>query len=163
MIHHFQNRYVLIADYLLIIVSVLGSYLLRFELTPDFVRYYLQGALWLLGIALVVKPVVYYFFGLYRRLWIYASINELKLITLAVTTASMLVSGIFVTLFWLGVFGPGLSRSVLAIDWLLSILMIGGLRFALRMLAESSLPRSKGKVRKIIVIGAGDEIGRAHV
>ncbi|MCX6067146.1 MAG: polysaccharide biosynthesis protein, partial [Chloroflexi bacterium] len=151
-----QNRFVLIADYLLITVSVLGSYLLRFELTSDFVRFYLQGAFWFLGIALVVKPIVYYFFGLYRRLWIYASVNELKVIALAVTTSSLVVSVIFVTFFWLGVFGPGLSRSVLAIDWLLSILLIGGMRFTLRLLAESGSPRGTGKVRKIIVIGAGD-------
>ena len=95
----FRNRFVLFADFLLIIVSVLGSYGLRLEFTPDFVRYYLQGALWLIGISLVIKPVIYYFFGMYRRLWIYASVNELKLIAMAVTTASVIVSVVFVTLF----------------------------------------------------------------
>jgi FlaA1/EpsC-like NDP-sugar epimerase len=153
---HFRNRFVLFSDFLLIIVSVLGSFALRLEFTPDFVRFYLQGALWLVGISLVVKPVVYYFFGLYRRLWIYASVNELKLIALAVTTASVVVSVIFVTFFWLGVFGPGFSRSVLAIDWLLSLLLTGGSRFTLRIYAESTAPRGSGKTRKIIVIGAGD-------
>ena len=152
----FRNRFVLFADYLLIIVSVLGSFALRLEFTPDFVRFYLQGALWLIGISLVIKPIVYYFFGMYRRLWIYASVNELKLIAVAVTTASVVVSVVFVTLFWLKVFGPGFSRSVLAIDWLLSLLLIGGLRFTLRIIAESRSPRSSGKTRKIIVIGAGD-------
>ena len=151
-----RNRFVVFADFLLITISVLGSYLLRLEFTPDFVRFYLQGALWLLGISLVVKPLIYYFFGLYRRLWIYASVNELKLIAMAVTTSSAVVSVIFVTLFWLGVFGPGFSRSVLAIDWLLSLLLVGGMRFTLRMIAESTSPRSTGKTRKIIVIGAGD-------
>ncbi|HEY3313385.1 MAG TPA: nucleoside-diphosphate sugar epimerase/dehydratase [Anaerolineales bacterium] len=152
----FRNRIFFIADLLLITVSVLGSYALRLEFTPDFVRFYLQGALWLVGISLVIKPTVFYFFGMYRRLWIYASINELKLIALAVTSASVAVSVVFVILFWLGVFGPGFSRSVLAIDWLLSLILIGGMRFALRIVAESTTPRSSGKIRKIIVIGAGD-------
>lgn len=151
-----RNRFVLIADLLLILVSVLGSYALRLEFSPDFVRIYLQGALWLAGLALVIKPVVYYFFGLYRRLWIYASVNELKLIALAVSTASVIVSAISLTLFWLGVMGPGFSRSVLAIDWLLSLLLTGGLRFTLRIIAESNAPRHTGKTRKIIIIGAGD-------
>ena len=151
-----RNRMVLFVDLLLIIISVLGSYALRLEFTPDFVRFYLPGALWLAGVALLVKPVVYYYFGLYRRLWIYASINELKLIALAVSTASVFVSVIYVTLFWLGIFGPGFPRSVLAIDWLLSLLLIGGTRFTLRIIAESSAPRTNGKTRKIIVIGAGD-------
>lgn len=152
----FRNRFILSADFLLIIVSVLGSYALRLEFTPDFVRFYLQGALWLVGISLVIKPAVYYYFGLYRRLWIYASVNELKLIAMAVTTASVVVSVVFVTLYFLGVFGPGFPRSVLAIDWMLSLLLIGGMRFTLRILAESASPRSNGKIRKIIVIGAGD-------
>ena len=151
-----RNRLVLLVDLLLIIVSVLGSYALRLEFTPDFVRFYLPGALWLAGLALLVKPLVYYFFGLYRRLWIYASINELKLIATAVSSASILLSVIYVTLFWLGVFGPGFPRSVLAIDWLLSLFLIGGTRFALRILAESGAPRRADKTRKIIVIGAGD-------
>lgn len=152
----FRNRFVLIADILLILVSVLGSYLLRLEFTPDFVRFYLQGALWLAVVSLVVKPVVFYFFGMYRRLWIYASVNELKLIAAAVTTASIVVSVVFVTLFWLGAFGPGFSRSVLAIDWLLSLLMLGGSRLSLRIFAENSSPKSSGKVRRIVVVGAGD-------
>jgi len=152
----FRNRFVLLVDILLIIVSVLGSYGLRLEFTEDFARFYLQGALWLVGIALVIKPVIYFYFGLYRRLWIYASINELKLIALAVTSASLAVSVVFVTLFWLGVFGPGFSRSVLAIDWLFSLILVGGVRFGLRIIAESTVPRSSGKIRKIIVVGAGD-------
>lgn len=152
----FRNRFVLIGDLLLILVSVLGSYALRLEFSPDFVRFYLQGAIWLAALALVIKPLVYYFFGLYRRLWIYASVNELKLIAVAVSTASVIVSAVSVTLYWLGVFGPGFPRSVLAIDWLLSLLLTGGLRFTLRITAESAAPRRTGKARKIIVIGAGD-------
>ncbi len=152
----FRNRIVLIADFLLIIISVLGSYALRLEFTPDFVRYYVQGALWLACLGLAIKPLVYFYFGFYRRLWIYASINELKLITMAVTSASVIISVIFVSLYWLGVVGPGFPRSVLAIDWLLSLLLVGGFRFALRIIAESGAPRSKGKTSRILVIGAGD-------
>ncbi len=152
----FRNRFVLFADILLIAISVLGSFVLRLEITDDFFRYYISAALWLLGLSLIIKPLVYYFFGLYRRLWIYASINELKLIFAAVTTASAIVSVIFVALFWMGIVGPGFPRSVLAIDWLLSLFLVGGTRLTLRVLAESASPRGNGRSRKIIVIGAGD-------
>ena len=54
----FRNRYVLLTDILLIIVAVMGSYALRLELLEDFLRFYWQGALWWIGIALVVKPLV---------------------------------------------------------------------------------------------------------
>ncbi len=151
-----RNRFVLLADILLIIGSILGSYALRLEFNSDFIHIYLPSALWLLGVSLVIKPVTYYFFGLYRRLWVYASVNELKLIAAAVTSGSLIVSVVFVTLFWLQVVGPGFPRSVLVIDWLLNLLLIGGVRFAMRILAEANAPRSSGKIRKVIMIGAGD-------
>ena len=153
-----RNRNILIGDLLLIVVSVLGSYSLRLELGAVYL-FYLPSAYWLIGVALVIKPIVYYSFGLYRRIWLYASINELKLITAAVTTASVLVSVVIVTVFTLGGF-TGFPRSVLIIDWLLSLLMVGGLRFTARLLAENkalaSTPNSKGHPRHALIVGAGD-------
>ncbi|MGC1376910.1 MAG: nucleoside-diphosphate sugar epimerase/dehydratase [Anaerolineales bacterium] len=154
--HRFRNRFVFFADILLIAVSVLGSYTLRLDFTPDFVPLYLQGALWLIALALLIKPLVYYLFGLYRRLWVYASVSELKLIAAAVTTASVILSAVAMSLYWTGWLGPGFPRLVLAIDWLLSLILVGGMRFALRILAESSAPRATGASRKVLIIGAGD-------
>jgi FlaA1/EpsC-like NDP-sugar epimerase len=154
----FRNRFVLLGDLILIIVSALGSYALRLEINADFFRYYIQGALWLVGLALVIKPVVYYFFGLYRRIWVYASVNELKLIASAVTVASGLVSFVMVGMFILHLFGPGLPRTVLAIDWILSLIFVGGLRFLIRMLAENQAVNGAhgGRAKQVLVIGAGD-------
>ena len=90
--------------------------------------------------ALAVKVPTYYFFGLYRRLWIYASIHELRLITAAVTTGSVIVSAVMLGLISAGLVVPGMPRSALGIDWLLSLVLIGGSRFALRVLAEQPAP-----------------------
>ncbi len=153
----FRNRFVLLADMLFIILAVMGSYVLRLEYIPDFSRYYGLAGAWLIVLSLLIKPTIYYFFGLYRRLWVYASVSELKLIAVAVTTASVVVSGLGLTFYSFGWLGTGFSRTALAIDWLLSLIFVGGTRFGLRILAESSLPRiSSGKGRKILVIGAGD-------
>jgi FlaA1/EpsC-like NDP-sugar epimerase len=153
-----RNRYVLIGDLLLIPISVLGAYVLRLELGPNLFLY-LPSAYWMMGIAILVKPLVYYFYGLYRRLWIYASIRELLLIAAAVTTASVFVSVIMIAFFALGVFSY-LPRSVLAIDWLLSLFLVGGMRFSLRLLAENrdlnGAVRNAGVARRVLVVGAGD-------
>ncbi len=85
------NRMLLIGDLLLIVVSVLGSFALRLPLGPIF-NYYLPQAVWMVSVALIIKPVIYYGFGLYRRVWAYASTRELKLITVAVSAASVAVS-----------------------------------------------------------------------
>jgi FlaA1/EpsC-like NDP-sugar epimerase len=107
--------------------------------------------------ALVIKPVVYYQFGLYRRVWAYASIQELKLITVAVTTASVLVTIVVVVLSSL-LSGWDFSRLVLIIDWILSLLAVGGLRFSQRIISESqaSTGEKSGKTRRVLVVGAGD-------
>ncbi|MBC7879393.1 MAG: polysaccharide biosynthesis protein [Anaerolineales bacterium] len=155
---HIRNRFVLIGDIALIIVSVLGSFALRLNVSQ--LPFYFPAALIMCAVALIVKIPVYYFFGLYRRLWIYASTSELRLITVAVTTASVLTSGIMLLFNFIGWVQPGMPRSALGIDWLLSLVLIGGSRFALRILAEQSnaeRPRdAMREAKRILIIGAGD-------
>ena len=151
-----RNRFVLFADFLIILLSIIVSYSLRLDYAPDFTRYYLQGAIYLCLLSLVVKPLVFYFFGLYRRLWVYASINELKLIAVAVTVSSIVVAAIFTALKYLAWPTIGFPRSVLAIDWVISIILIGGSRFIYRVAAESKRAPTDGKIKKVIVVGAGD-------
>lgn len=153
-----RNRHILIADFIFTILSVLGAYILRLELIEVFKNYYIS-LFWMIGFALVIKPVVYYLFGLYRRLWIYASIKELRLIFLAVTTASLVVSSAMLTLFYFRFF-IAFPRSVLVIDWFFSLFFTGGIRFGLRMIFENQkknlLPKIEGSPRNALIIGAGD-------
>ena len=150
------NRLLLLGDVVLIIAGVIGSFALRLPLGPLFV-FYLPQALTMVVVALLVKPVIYYSFGLYSRVWAYASTRELKIITAAVSIASAVVALIIVLLTFLQYY-QGFPRSVLAIDWVLSILAVGGLRLALRLLAES---RSgdlgvQGRTKRVLIVGAGD-------
>ena len=155
-----RNRYILMIDIFFSVVAVLGSYIIRLELVDMFPTY-IASALWMLGISILIKPLIYYFFGIYRRLWQYASIRELVLILSAVTTASLIVSGIMLGLFYGRVF-TAFPRSVLIIDWLLSMVFAGGSRFIFRVAAESSstaasTASARGKRKKrVLVIGAGD-------
>ncbi len=153
-----RNRYILLGDLLLIIISVLASYALRLELGPLF-YFYFPSAPFMVVVGLLIKPMVYYLFGLYRRLWAYASTQELKLIIAGVTTASIIVSLVMLALWQIGAF-PRFSRSILAIDWLLSLAFAGGLRFVFRLLAESRNGsrnnHSYGQVKQVLIIGAGD-------
>ncbi|HAD06171.1 MAG TPA: polysaccharide biosynthesis protein [Anaerolineaceae bacterium] len=152
-----RNRYVLVGDLALIVISVIGALILRFELSSLFFAY-LPFAYWMIAVALVVKPIVYYFFGLYRRMWMYASVEELKLIIIAVSTASVIVALVMLILFTRG-FLPGYLRSVFVIDWLLSLAMVGGLRFTFRFLAETRRRFGElqaGRVKRVLIVGAGD-------
>ncbi|PWB55065.1 MAG: polysaccharide biosynthesis protein [Anaerolineales bacterium] len=151
-----RNRTVLAGDLFFIVVCVLGSFLLRVPLGARLYDFRAQ-ILVMLAVALIAKPIVYYQFGLYRRLWAYASIRELKLIAIAVTTASIIVSIVVLLIsFLLRAFE--FSRGVLMIDWLLSLLAVGGLRFSYRIIAESqSSNRPDGsRQRRVLIAGAGD-------
>jgi FlaA1/EpsC-like NDP-sugar epimerase len=150
-----RNRFVLIGDVALTIASVLGSFALRLDVGE--LPYYFPAVVLMCAVALAIKIPTYYFFGLYRRLWIYASTGELRLITAAVTTASVVTSGVMAVLIVTGNVLPGMPRSALGIDWLLSLVLIGGSRFALRILAEQSMAgRATGKGKRALVVGAGD-------
>ena len=155
-----RNRYLLMADLVLILIAVLGSYALRFEL-GNFFFFYLPSAYWMAAVAFFVKPAVFYFFGLYRRMWIYASTRELMLIVAAVVTSSVVVSAIMTALTSFRVF-VGFPRSVLVIDFLLTIILAGGMRFTLRLLAESRVSQvlhsnnQSKQPQRVLIIGAGD-------
>jgi len=151
---HVRNRFVLIGDLALTVVSVLGSFALRLDVSE--LPYYFPAAVLMCVVALLVKIPVYYFFGLYRRLWVYASTNELRLITISVTTASVLASGVMVILYYFKLIQPGMPRSALGIDWLISLILIGGSRFVLRILAEQSSSQTNAKTRHALILGAGD-------
>jgi len=151
---HVRNRFVLIGDLALTVVSVLGSFALRLDVSE--LPYYFPAALVMSATALLVKIPVYFFFGLYRRLWVYASTNELRLITFAVTSASVLTSGVMLLLIGFDLVKPGMPRSALGIDWLISLILIGGSRFVLRILAEQSSAQMNAKTRHALILGAGD-------
>ncbi len=151
-----KNWMLLAGDLILIVVSAMGSFALRLDIGPLFV-WYLPQAYWFIGVALVIKPVVYYIFGLYRRLWAYASTHELKLIIASVTTASVGVSIVILILRAMQVL-PYFPRGVLPIDWLLSLLLVGGFRFSMRLLADtrSGSTDLNGRQQRVLVVGAGD-------
>ena len=117
---HVRNRFVLIGDIALIIVSVLGSFALRLDVGE--LPFYFPAVVFMCVVALLIKIPVFFLFGLYRRLWIYASTGELRLITVAVTSASVIVSSVMLVLNLLELVKPGMPRSALGIDWLLSLL-----------------------------------------
>jgi len=151
-----KNRTVLAGDVLFIVVCVLGSFVLRVPLGARLYDFRYQ-ILTMIVVALIIKPLVYFQFGLYRRLWAYASIHELKLIAIAVTTASIIVS-IIVSLISTLMVAKDFSRLVLVIDWLLSLLAVGGLRFSYRIISESQLTTRgiKTRLKRVLIAGAGD-------
>jgi FlaA1/EpsC-like NDP-sugar epimerase len=153
-----RNRFLLLADLVLIVTAVLASFALRLDIGPAFTAL-LPSAMVMVVLALAIKPVVYYAFGLYRRYWLYASVREMRLIVAATMAASVFVALAVLIVRTLGGLQAGFPRLVLGIDWLLSLFSVGGLRMAVRMLAESGQISQKADglvgARRVVVVGAG--------
>ena len=88
-------------------------------------------------------------------LWVYASVNELKVIVAGVSVASVIVSAVMITLFILGVI-TGLPRSVLGLIFYFhsSLSVEFGLLCVFVLKPEHPSPEWKNS--EGIVIGAGD-------
>jgi FlaA1/EpsC-like NDP-sugar epimerase len=148
-----RNRYVLLLDLPLIALAAFGAFLLRFDWffpsRPEFLPF--------LAAALVVKPAVFMGFGLYGRYWKYASVRDLVAVTLGVTAASV-VLGLLVAVAMVNRAIPEFSRSVLLIDWLLTVLAAGGLRFTIRLWNDRRLGSAaggSGPLLNLLIAGAG--------
>ncbi len=150
-----RNRTIFFGDLLLIAAAAPISYALRLNFGARLGDFFWQ-ILTMILLGLILKPLVYYRLGLYRRIWAYASIQEAQLIVLAVSFASILLYALVAIIQALGVFEE-FSRGALVIDWLLTLLFTGGWRFSFRILAEQNIRRSAhGRQKRVIVVGAGD-------
>jgi FlaA1/EpsC-like NDP-sugar epimerase len=121
------------------------------------VRAYLPHLLVFLGIAVACKVVAVWSAGLYRRYWRYASVDELGLIVIAVVGA-----GAAATILYFAVavplvpWGGRLPWSVPILDGLLTLMQVGGTRFATR-LSEHFKNKWRGAVvrDRALIVGAG--------
>ncbi|HEX7779894.1 MAG TPA: nucleoside-diphosphate sugar epimerase/dehydratase [Vicinamibacterales bacterium] len=153
-----RNRYFLVADLFLVVCAALLAFALRFDWL--FFRNRPEVPLFVAA-ALVVKPLTFLVLGLYWRLWRYASIGDLIAIVIANSVASLVLSILVVTALATGAIVE-FSRSVLLIDFLLTVTFTGGARFSERVLGES-----QGRYRKVreagstarhrmLIVGAGN-------
>ncbi|MDQ0254459.1 FlaA1/EpsC-like NDP-sugar epimerase [Evansella vedderi] len=89
-----------------------------------------------------------HFFKLYKRVWQYASIQELSAIFQAITL-SIVTTGLVQLIAFQGIY-----TRTLIITWMLHILLIGASRFAWRLYRDTVFKVDKSKKRTLI-IGAG--------
>lgn len=139
-------------DILLTGVSVLWGFALhcRFVWTNELVRQCLSFAL----LAMAVSIISLHSFKLYRRVWVYASIQELVSILKAVSCTTIVS-----VLLWNLIWAPVLPLSFVITIFETMLLTVGGTRFALRMLRK--YPFAVGRrssvavTQRALIVGAG--------
>ncbi len=103
-----------------------------------------------------VAATVFWWTGMYRGVWRYASLNDLIAITRAVTLAIL----IFLSLQFFATRLVDVPRSALLIDWFVLIMLLGGPRFVYRILKDRGtrfvFTRQAPPRIPVLLLGAGD-------
>ena len=162
-----RNSYIIIAtDIFLIATAYIGAFLLRFNFNLDDpqVIYSIKQTIL---IVILVKMFFFYFFNLYRGMWRYTGIVDLLNLIKAATFSSLLIT---FAIFQMRVFSP---RSIVIIDWCLTVILVGGLRLFIRWYHWQSSKNGESdnlnpwsqllsgikrnpKAKRLLIIGAGD-------
>jgi len=128
----------------------LMAYWLRFnlDLPPVYAKTAWQTLVWIVPL----QAAAFWHFGLYRGIWRYASLHDLKRIVLAVSFSAVLVAGV---VFMVNV--ANVPRSVLILSPILLVVGMSGSRLAYRLLREHQLyGRMRLQGEPVLVLGAGD-------
>ena len=155
-----RNRHLLVLDIPLIALCVFLAFALRFDmvfvLNPTLRDLFVLSAV----AAVLVKPPIFLAFGMYSRYWRYATIGDLLIVVLSASAAGLALALVFAGTMLLR-FMEGMPRSVILIDWLLTLVLIGGLRLSIRVIGESRrrTVSSSGRLdapRRVLIVGAGE-------
>jgi FlaA1/EpsC-like NDP-sugar epimerase len=150
-----RNRYLLLLDTLLVGCAPVIAYALRFE-SWSWSAADQRAAILYAAIALPLKLVTFHTFGLYRRLWRHASVEELERISLACLTAALLCTGIGAIVL------PGtqlteirVPLSVLLLDAFITSAAAAAPRLFVRLASRRTRRSLNGDAKRVLIAGAG--------
>lgn len=130
-------------------IAFLGAFWLRYEFRGDF---FAEMSPWWLVALLGVRTVSFASLGAFEGLWRYTGVRDL-LALLKATTLGTVVFAALMTL--MGV--HNYPRSVFIIEYLGSVTLVAGLRFAGRLVQEAvAQSRASVVARRILIVGAGN-------
>ncbi len=126
-----RGRHLFVYDIVATLAAIAISFGLRFDTV--FVASSMSAFMPVALLPLVVMPPTYAVFGMYRREWRYASIQEMFSLAVAVVVGTVFSAALFGGLAWAGLIGTaGFPKSIFATQALLSLALVGGGRFAVR-------------------------------
>jgi len=159
-------------DILIIFASFIISFFLRGQIqligNEDLFSQYSSYIMWYTLLVVILKMIMFWVFGLYRRVWKYASLKDMTAIIEALLLSSVILIGVFYLVFYLlsypiNISGLNISftleyfpRSVLIIDFLLSFILITISRFSVRFFNELRFGNPRTRKKRVLIVGAGD-------
>lgn len=135
----------MLLDSSIVLVAIFIGY---FILNP-YMNIYTMPFLWVSSITLLISHHLFAMvYGLYQKVWEYASVGELlaivKAVTFSIITTAIVQAIVFQNIYF----------QVLAITWMMHVILIGGSRFSWRVYRDRYISPNPDKKRTLIV-GAG--------
>lgn len=149
--------FIFFTDLFLVGASYVFSYLLRFEGQIPVKEW--ENIYDALIYVIPIKLSIFFVFNLYRGMWRYTGINDLKNVikSASVSSVVLILIVLFVHRF------HGYPRSVYIIDWILTFVLVAGIRVFTRLYfgkRDKHLFKYNSSVitgnKKLLIIGAGD-------
>lgn len=139
-----------VSDIVAVILAWWLAYLFRFNF--EISAFYVVSLKETLPWVVPIQAASFFWFGLYREVWRYVSLHDLRSILYAVLTAATAVP---LALFMLQIL-VGVPRSVLLLDPILLLFMLCGSRITYRVWKEKRLfGKNTLKGNPVLVLGAG--------
>ena len=150
---------ILSVDLVLVVLAHYLAYQLRFPgwfYGPTFYQFAS-----VLPLILLVKIPIFYSFGLYRGMWRYTSLNDLLNVTRATVVSTLVIIAVILYMHRF----QGYSRSIFIIDAILTFILIGCHRLAIRYFYQNIsgsrallkiFPEDKQNKIRLLLVGAGD-------
>ncbi len=138
-----------IADAILVNLSLCLALLIKFDtaIPQQYIDFLLKNTLAIT----VVQIAAFYFFGLYRSLWEYASIEEMMQIIMGTLAAEGL--GLIIGLLTARVY----PVSIYIVTWICLVMLVGGIRISYRYMrrVRMHMQRNHCKPSNVMIVGAG--------
>ncbi|MDA1089157.1 MAG: nucleoside-diphosphate sugar epimerase/dehydratase [Proteobacteria bacterium] len=155
-IHHISGRGLIVYANDIIMSGLAFAIAIYLRLGDDTLLYAMEPMVQAGVSFMVISAVVFFFSGLYRGVWRYASMNDLMAITRAVSVAIL----VFLLIMFLWSRFLHIPRSVIPITWFVLMALLGGPRFFYRLIKDRrfDLVSENGGNNRIAVLlaGAGD-------
>ena len=154
-----RGRYLLVIDLVGIVVAAYVALALRFDRISG--PFMVPAFPLVVVLLLTVRTSVNTRLGLYTRRWRYASVPELERIVWAAALGSLVSLAVFYGMSVLGdgSLAEGFPRSFWPIELLLSVAILGGVRFGIRIAADGVPSRARATTtdrRATLLYGAGN-------
>ncbi|MBI2098821.1 polysaccharide biosynthesis protein [Candidatus Uhrbacteria bacterium] len=142
-----------VADAILSVLALIAAFLLRFEATipPEYYDRFLYYVLIFVGLNLIFLRAE----RLYSFTWSFVSLTELTRLFRALTYTAV----VFALLVFIGqgtfYLFSGFPRSIVPLSYILSFILIGGLRISKRLWLQISPEKAASAGEPILIVGAG--------